>query len=186
MKSILTKILILSFLCSLPALANDVGLHKSSAQPTRTEAKEKLDGAIGVCSPQLNKGKIDPAEDKAGWYTLDVRGYAASLFSQGSGKNPSLELDFDNAKITVLQAPKHGTISQGHYLGNDLSYYPSSNYEGTDKAIFLVDIEGHHVNVVYYFKVVRGNDNSKFTDDFKKYCPSPNWWQMSLPASQSA
>jgi hypothetical protein len=36
---------------------------------------------------------------------------------------------------------------------------------------------------VYYIKLVKGNDFSKFADDYKKYCPSPNWWDMSSSTS---
>lgn len=189
MKSILSRIHALCFLMVLPALANDVGPHNSSAQPTRVQtkllAKENLDGTIGVCWAQLNPGTVDPKRDERGEYALDVRDFASANYSQGPGKDPSLLADYTNAKITVLQAPKHGTLGQGHYPGNDLSYYPDPNYFGKDMAVFLIDIEGHLVKVEYYIKLVSGNDFSKFADDYNKYCPSPNWWKISQPPDAS-
>lgn len=143
-----------------------------------------LDGTIGVCFPTLNLGTIDPEIDKADGYSLDVSGHALSIFSQGPGMPPSLMLDDEHAQVTVLQSPKHGTLGHLDNAGS-LSYYPNPNYAGNDKAIFLADIEGHQVKVVYYFKVVRGKDFSKFADDFNKYCPSPNWWKINLAPADS-
>jgi hypothetical protein len=150
---------------------------------SKQQINSGLFGTIGVCWAQLNPGTIDPKRDVAGGYTLDVRGYADSIFSRGVGMPQSLDLDYENAKVDILQPPKHGTLAQGRYPGNDLSYYPDPNYFGNDKAVFLVNIEGHSIKVVYYIKLVKGNDFSKFADDYKKYCPSPNWWDMSSSTS---
>ena len=149
----------------------------TAAQPN-TRGTEKIYGSIGVCHAALNPGKIDAARDERGSYGLDIRGYAESYFSQGPGMGPSVELDFDSAKVTLIQAPKHGVLGKGRAPGNDTSYYPTPGYFGNDKAIFLVDIQGYKIKVVYNIKLVRGNDYSKFADDYKKYCESPGWWWM--------
>lgn len=152
-------------------------------------SQKNLDGTIGVCMLWFNPGTLDPEEAKRGFSNLEIRGHAFSLYSQGPGVDPSLDADYEKAIVTILQSPKHGTLGQGQEIAsqliyvpsNDLTYFPNPNFAGNDKAVFLVNIEGHLVKVVYYFKVVRGVYDPKMRDTFRgEECPSPGWWKISL------
>ena len=181
MKSILTKIQILSFLCALPALANDVGLHNSSAQPTRTDNRttpreitvEPGKGAIGVCQYVQ---KVNDGGPLDATYTLLPAGTLHDLLMNGNEVGGlAEELDLKNAIVTVLQPPKHGSLgAQPKY-----AYQPNRGYVGNDKIIFQV--EGHDLidgqpmkyNLVYFIKVIPEAKIDSSNQDIldKKYCP---------------
>jgi len=148
---------------------------------SKGQINEKLDGTIGVCFKVFNKGYIDGGVDRVeepdGWSSLDVRGLAFNNWAVMPGQESSWNVDFEKASVKLLQAPKHGQLSARLYSGNDIAYHPNSNYAGNDKAIFLVNIEGHFVKVVYYFKVETNME--KYYKNSDKYCPNPSWWKIS-------
>jgi hypothetical protein len=74
-------------------------------------------------------------------------------------------------------------LSEDLSPGKDISYYPDPGFVGNDKVIFLVDIESHKVKVVYFIKVLAGAKDAEPLSLYRKYCPDPSWWQMSLPPS---
>ncbi|WP_374352805.1 Ig-like domain-containing protein, partial [Chitinimonas sp.] len=155
----------------------------AQVQP-KIPVKGQVYGTVGVCFPFLNTGLIEEQRIQNGSYSLGVAAEAINVFGWNLPQGfPNI--DYHNAKIATLQAPKHGKLGDQPYVGFDFSYYPDKGYQGTDKVVFLVDIEGYQVKVVYYIKVVLGKDYAKFSNDFGKYCPSPSAWQISSAAAES-
>jgi hypothetical protein len=149
-------------------------------------------GTMGVCYVSPTAEQINPVRDAQGYYSLDIEGSADDIFFNGPHME-RLELNYDNAIVTVLQPPKHGTLkptmrdASGNDLshGLDTSYYPNAGYTGNDKAIFLVTVEGYKIKVVYFIKVIANYDIAH--PDFSK-CPDPNPWQISsnVPSALTA
>lgn len=153
---------------------------------TRTN---ELDGSVGVCFLAPTVKTENDVRNDPDLFDLAPREFADNLYARGPGSDPRLILDYKNAKLTVLQAPKHGTVSKDMSPGKDILYYPDPGFLGNDKVIFLVDIEGHKVKVVYFVKVLPEDKftNSNLESTFHKYCPSQNplensrtWWKISL------
>ena len=90
---------------------------------------------IGVCSP------ISPTEN-----TLDPIVSAQDYFYLYEHRRIE-----GSASITILQNPKHGALAD---IGGGYSYISNTGYLGQDSAIFLVDIGGQKVKVVYSLQVV--------------------------------
>ena len=91
---------------------------------------------------------------------------------------PSMELDYVNAQVTVLQPPIHGSLSNDLSPGHEIIYRPTSGYAGNDKAVFLVNVDGYKVKVVYFIKVGASYNFDTSPDRYQKYCPTPNWWRI--------
>jgi len=89
------------------------------------------------------------------------------------------------AKITLLQAPKHGTLVTDN---EGAVYYPDdypvdSNYVGPDRATLLVEIGKYKVKVIYHFNVmpnVPGSGEQGRPTDDKRFCPNGRVWKISL------
>src|SRR2546422_8096269 len=104
-------------------------------------------------------------------------------------------LDHKNAKVSLLQAPEHGTLEDlGTFVKRrgalvdtgmrNYSYVPaSSDYFGPDRAMVLVEIGGYKVKVQYFFKVMQsvpgGSDQGSPQDD-KENCPKGEMWRISV------
>lgn len=95
------------------------------------------------------------------------------------------EADYRAAKMTLLQAPEHGTLVMGNegavYYPND--YPVDSKYVGPDRATMLVEIGKYKVKVVYHFNVMRGvPPGGEQGDPYeeKRYCPQGPMWRISL------
>ena len=89
--------------------------------------------------------------------------------------------DFNTATWTVLQQPKHGTLSTTSSNADEVVYHPELNYHGNDKAVFLVNIDGYQIKLVYYFKVVNFEKFDYITDLVnKENCPNPRSWKISI------
>jgi hypothetical protein len=121
------------------------------AQAAKPSTKE-LYGTVGVCYLSPAAEQINPERDKEGYYDVNPRAYADNIFSFKPLATPVF--GYETAEITVLQPPQHGTLSNdlSPSKGN-ISYYPNPGYEGKDKVVFLVNIEGYKVKVVYFIKV---------------------------------
>jgi hypothetical protein len=66
-------------------------------------------------------------------------------------------LPVKEAKVTVLEQPKHGTIEESNFIsefGPYLGYGPNKGYLGQDKITFLVEVGGKNVKVVTTLIVV--------------------------------
>jgi hypothetical protein len=152
------------------------------AQAAQPSTKE-LYGTVGVCYLTSKVNQIDPEKDKEGYYVISPQALADNLLSSEPPTDAAAaalnSLDYHNAEVTVLQPPKHGSLSQDLSPGKDVSYYPNSGYVGNDKVIFLVNIEGYKIKVVYFIKVLSGTGSNTPETLYHKYCPSPSWWQIS-------
>jgi hypothetical protein len=187
MKSILTKFQILSFLCALPALANDVGLHNSSAQPTRAnvppqdvpvmiaqanqpqQISSNSERSVGVCHVVPNVGPLPPpGEDLE--YNIGPVDEAKAYFRLYE----HLKV-VGTANTSILQNPKHGVLrddGSGSY-----SYLPNPEYLGKDSATMLVEIDGFKVKVVYSFRAINGHPDGDYE---KELCPNKVYrWKIS-------
>ena len=64
---------------------------------------------------------------------------------------------YDAAQSYILQQPRHGTLETVKASGHpdQFKYVPSPGFVGNDRAVFLVNIDGHDIKVIQYIKVVR-------------------------------
>ncbi|MCX7168457.1 MAG: hypothetical protein NTV11_19600 [Rhodocyclales bacterium] len=92
-------------------------------------------------------------------------------------------------KVTVLQQPAHGVLHQvteadGNKFGEGrldpayplYAYLPESGYMGKDKAVFLVEVAGVKVKVVYYLQGVAGTPGPQLDEI---YCKRGYMWKIS-------
>lgn len=146
------------------------------AQAAQPSTKE-LYGTVGVCSVSPKAEQMDAEKIKEGYYSLSTRAYADNIFSIKPLDHGIV--DYENAEVTVLQQPKYGTLSKDLSPGKDISYYPDPGYIGNDKVIFLVNIEGYKIKVVYLIKVVDIKDFNA-NPSHRGECPKfTNWWVIS-------
>jgi hypothetical protein len=183
MKSILTKIQILSLLIALPAFAEnaDVGLHNSSAQPTR--ASGEMFGSAGICVPVSSMtsmkgvfGSISPASDSE--LVFDEKSPAP--VEKDEKYFDTFDKHIEKATVEVLQPQMHGELGIGHTGPHSYQYTPTGGYKGTDKVVFLVNIAGKNIKVIYFFKVLNTKiDIARLNEVYRKYCPDPYQWVIS-------
>ncbi len=69
-------------------------------------------------------------------------------------------------KITLLEAPKHGTFTPDS-TGQGYLYTPEPGYLGNDKAVFMAEFEGK------YYKIVENLIVSVAINDTVPLCPAP-------------
>lgn len=146
---------------------------------------QKPYGTIGVCHLSPTAEQYTALGDARGAYSIDPRITADSLFFEGPHLD-RLELDYRKATVSVLQHPKHGTLSKDFSLDKDISYHPNAGYAGNDKAEFLVNmVEGYKIKVVYFIKVNKlfNFDTNPDVGMYGRYCPAPNPWRISLQNS---
>lgn len=150
------------------------------AQAAQPSTKE-LYGTVGVCYLSPIAEQINPKRDQEGYYDVNPRAYANNIFSFKPLADSQF-LGYETAEVNALQSPQHGALS------NDLSpskgntsYYPKSGYEGKDKVVFLVNIGGYKVKVVYFIKVnaLYDRDSHPHVKMYDKYCPHTNPWKIS-------
>jgi hypothetical protein len=80
-----------------------------------------------------------------------------------------------NAKITIIQNPKHGRL-----IGTN-TYIPDQGYYGQDKIVALVELtSGEQVTVVYFLHMVHhGIQDSQ--ESIREFCGSKgDMWKISL------
>lgn len=145
------------------------------AQAVQPSTK-KLYGTVGVCSVSPKTEQMDAEKIREGYYSLSTRAYAMNIFST---EIDPVVLDYENAQVTVLQQPKHGTLSKDLSPSKDITYYPDSRFIGNDKVIFLVNIEGYKIKVVHSIKVRDLKDFNINRGIGSSYCPNPNWRTIS-------
>jgi len=120
---------------------------------------------------------MEPEKIAEGYYSLSVRAYAENIFS--TRPLDTGPVDYENARVDVLQRPRHGRLSGDLSPGKDISYFPDSGYVGDDKTTFMVNIEGYKVQVVYTIKVRDLKDFNTHPGVGSSYCPRPNWSTIS-------
>lgn len=87
-------------------------------------------------------------------------------------------------KVQLVEAPAHGSLQRIPDYPEEWAfrYLPQADYEGPDRATFLVEIAGQKVKLVYFFKVMNGVPGG--TDGYdpyrdKKLCPKGAYWKIS-------
>lgn len=173
MKSILTKMHVLSLLVTLPVLAGDVGLHNSSAQPTWVAANSNLNaiiksGTLGFCRvSEAGIVRFQPTTE-ATQYIYDYR---------------NQEMYFDGGFIKILKQPKHGEV---HYEDSNVKlkdnpvphfvYSSDDVYVGRDYFDLQVEKNGVKVNIHYVIQVLeKGERESNYMGTL---C-NPQQWKIS-------
>lgn len=91
---------------------------------------------------------------------------------------------YEYADVTVLQQPKHGTLSKDLSPQNAITYYPNPGYIGNDKVVFLVNIDGHKIKVIHTIKVRDLKDFNTNPFSGTRYCPAHGWWKISSNSPQ--
>ncbi|EXI82125.1 MAG: hypothetical protein AW10_00811 [Candidatus Accumulibacter appositus] len=117
--------------------------------------------------------------------SLSPRDMANNIFWDGS-HSQIFHLDYENASIAVLQPPEHGKISEDLSAERDIRYYPDEGYSGDDKIVFLANIEGYEILVMYSIRVNTRYYSDANANPYSTHCPSPNWWQVLRPGSGEA
>jgi len=136
--------------------------------------------AIGVCFPAPNdnysaENAISPKRSAAQY----LRTY------------DDLKVAYkESGVVTILEQPKCGMLhlitesdgdryGSGRFDPNDFryAYLPEKGYLGDDKAVFLVEMAGVKVKVVYFFQAVEGPLGSY---GFEEYCAESGYtWKIS-------
>lgn len=141
------------------------------------------DGNHGL-SPMINVGICHPIENKEESKLSAVNSVsplgAAYTYLTDVERRKIDDAAYFAAKMTLLQAPKHGKL----LLDNDSGTYFSSNYshEGPDSATVLVEVGGYKVKVIYHFVLmsdVPGSGEEGTATDDKSICPNGYMWKTS-------
>lgn len=137
---------------------------------------------IGVCHPIENKPESKLSAVNGFSPVLSAIAYLEEFEHQVINKRADFLSIFKAAKMTLLQAPKHGELGLdeqnqvGRYFSSDYSY------EGLDSATVLVEVGGYKVKVIYRFVLMKNvpgsSDQGTATDD-KKTCPNGYRWKIS-------
>jgi hypothetical protein len=135
---------------------------------------------VGVCYLSAKVNQIDPEKNKENGLSLSPRVNASEIFTFNPLEG-SQYLGYETADVSVLQPPLHGTLSNDLSPRSAVPYYPDPGYVGNDKVIFLVNIGGYKVKVVFFIKVLGGNTDPSLL--YNKYCPNINPWKISQDAN---
>lgn len=175
---------------NIPPQQTSVVLRAKAAQPSSTE----LYGTVGVCnlSPKVDETNlaersmdesiISPlSPEQMAWnifplkYPEYSRGDISTLELLRSEKGPDFQtIDTTKATFKILQQPKHGTLTEDQ--PKEIFYHPNAGYVGEDKAVFLVNMQGYNIKVIYYFKVADVDlEKGNIQNIWNKYCPKDNW-----------
>lgn len=135
------------------------------------------DRTIGVCHLIENR----PESRLSAVNSMEPIAAAWSYFKRQEHHVIS-DAEFKAAKLSLLQAPTHGTLEIDSTGG--AAYFPTTHdYFGPDRATVLVEIGGYKVKVLYFFKVMQSvAPGSQEYDPYqdKKNCPQGEKWRMSL------
>jgi len=153
------------------------------AKAVQPSTKE-LYGTVGVCHVSPKFLQMDAEKEREGRYSLSPRTFAENIFSikplhPDDAATLMPDDGYESAEVTVLQPPKHGSLSKDLSPGKDINYYPDPDYVGNDKVIFLVNIGGHKVKVIHTIKVRDLKDFNTNPVIGTRYCPSAGWWKIS-------
>lgn len=109
----------------------------------------KTTRAVGICSLIPNGAFATPPTENRVHPIVEAFSYLYSYESQLYNQtNP----DRDTAIMTVLQSPKHGSLTEGG--GGIYVYLPEKGYFGNDSATVLVSVGGIKVKVIYFFQSI--------------------------------
>jgi hypothetical protein len=155
-----------------PQYAPVVIAQAPQAHPQAQPGSVKFNRTIGVC--QLVSSSPD-------WQMTAVNGMSPLLAVSAYFENLEQKQVGLEGKVTLLQGPEHGELEDegGLYY----SYHSKADYEGPDRATFLVEIGGYKVKAEYYFKVApKGVGGTEGYDPYedRKNCPKGELWKISL------
>mgnify|MGYP003386015852 CR=1 FL=1 len=146
------------------------------AQASQTK-QQNTDRTIGVCHPIENR-----LESRLSAVNSVSPVGAAYDYLKDIERRKIDDAAYLSAKMTLLQAPKHGNLMlwEGRQTGSYLS--TDYNYEGPDRATVLVEIGSYKVKVLYHFVLMQSvpgsGDEGTATDD-KSICPNGYMWKIS-------
>lgn len=139
-----------------------------------SQVSARTDRTIGVCHLVNSLGVSGRDDPLSPVYIINpsmaVRYYHAVAENKEFGYE-------NNGKVTLLQGPEQGTFEMGTTGGR---YRPNTNFIGSDRATFLVEIGGIKVKVVYHFKVIDGGAIGGTEEEDKQNCPKGRAWKISL------
>ena len=148
------------------------------AQASQTK-QQNTDRTIGVCHPIENK-----LESRLSAVNSVSPVGAAYTYLKDIERRKIDDAAYLAAKMTLLQAPKHGEL----LLDNDSGSFFSSNYNytGSDQATVLVEIGSYKVKVIYHFVLMQsvpGSGDEGTATDNKRICPNGYMWKISSTVS---
>lgn len=137
--------------------------------------QEPINETFGIC--RFLPRRTGPTIDKTVYSNLEPSALAADIGLHDSSRFVDL-INYDQAKVTILQKPKHGAMTEDYY------YNPEAGFVGNDKVIFLVEGRDERsgmpvtFKLVYNLKVTKETEHSyvKNWDRIEnKYCPKQLW-----------
>lgn len=149
------------------------------ADNTATGRPRLLYGTMGVCvvSPTLEwmaKGSESPFSDG-----MDIHpGDSAGQIFPDARFDGNLQADIEAAEVIIIQQPRHGTIVRRDV--SQIKYAPEDGFIGDDQVVFLVNIGGKNIKVIYFIEVVDistkpGADYDKYQTIYRKHCGKGEW-----------
>jgi len=145
-----------------------------------SQAKQaNYDRTIGVCHPIENQEESRLSAVNGISPIMAAVTYIEDIERHKFEKSTFVSV-YQNAKMTLLQAPKHGELlldsDSGAYFSSDYSY------EGPDSATVLVEVGDYKVKVIYHFVLmsdVPGSSEQGTATDNKRICPNGYIWKIS-------
>lgn len=150
----------------------------AQAAQTTSQGAERT---IGICHTVENRPESKLSAVNATSIVMAAMTYLED-FEHIKFDQSSYLAAYNNAKMALLQAPKHGELMlwEGRQTGRYLS--ADYNFEGFDSAIVLVDVSGYKVKVIYRFVLMKNvpgsSDQGEATDD-RNICPNGPVWKIS-------
>lgn len=149
------------------------------ADNTATGRPKLLYGTMGVCvvSPTLErmeKGSDSPFSDGLDIHPKDSAG---QIFPDARFDG-NLQAGIEAAEVNIIQQPRHGTIVTRDV--SHLKYSPENGYIGGDQVVFLVNIGGKNIKVIYFIEVIdistkSGADYDKYQTIYRNNCEKGEW-----------
>ena len=155
-------------------------------KPLGNSRNGDLYGAVGSCAVSPTFKNLDGLENSifSGGISLFSSASAGLLFPEARF-NVDLQQSIYFAKSQVIEQPRHGTLSPEGSPAT-FKYFPNPGFVGNDRAVFMVNIDGHEIKVIQYIKVVSDpkltDPESDFGKIYDKYCPKGTW-KISLQAT---
>ena len=147
------------------------------AQTNQMQARANKSGHVmGVCSlvtanqGQATSGELNPAMNATGYFNyFDKNNKLLNIGDPRVDEN-NKRLNFDDARLSVIQKPKHGRLTNdvwnqvsGEYVAlpvdakisdlNRYRYIPNEGYEGKDFAVVQAEKNGVKVSIYYFLHI---------------------------------
>ena len=179
---------------NLPNQSQPFFVATTTTKSVLSSTASELYGTAGVCFVSSSVG---------GEFSSISPAYESELVFDKKNPTPSEKNEkyfdvfdryIETATVEVLQPPMHGVLkianteSQSYVGPHSYQYNPTDGYKGNDKVVFLVNIAGKKIEVIYFFKVLNTKIdwNRRLEDIYHKYCPSPYQWVISLNVQKDA